>query len=65
MYLLELRALAKAAPYLRKQSYFTGNEHGFFGIIVLTRMTTSINAVGQTNINTCRVLVLNNQNINV
>ena len=26
VYLLELRALAKAAPYLRKQSYFTGKE---------------------------------------
>jgi ERO1-like protein alpha len=24
VYLLELRALAKAAPYLRKQTYFTG-----------------------------------------
>lgn len=26
IYLLELRALAKAAPFLRKEPYFTGNE---------------------------------------
>lgn len=26
IYLLELRALAKAAPYLRRESYFTGIE---------------------------------------
>lgn len=25
-YLVELRALAKAAPYLMKQTYFTGDE---------------------------------------
>ena len=26
LYLLELRALAKAAPYLEQEEYFTGNE---------------------------------------
>ena len=26
VYLLEMRAFAKAAPYLRAQSYFTGDE---------------------------------------
>jgi ERO1-like protein alpha len=33
VYLLELRALAKAAPFLAAQSYFTG-EHSFFINIV-------------------------------
>lgn len=27
IYLLELRAIAKAAPYLEQENYFTGNEH--------------------------------------
>ena len=42
VYLLELRALAKAAPYLRKQSYFTGNKiqnsYQYFQLFLIYRL---------------------------